>query len=147
MKPAIACSKHSSTKAQSILLVEDDPLVAALTELMLSRRGFEVVVTHDAEAAWELLRHARFDLVLADVMLPGMTGIELCGRICETTAEVKLPVILVTAHAQALDLSRLADDSVDVIIKPVEPDALAAVIRQRLAEDPAAPAESMSFAE
>lgn len=145
MTPATACRERSPVKARSILLVEDDPPVAGLTELMLCRRGFDVTVVHNAESAWELLERNRFDLVVADVVLPGMSGTQFCQRICEDDTGRSLPVILVTGHPNELDLSslaELAEQSVVVVFKPFKPDELAAAIRQRLAENSAVPAVS-----
>lgn len=106
--------------------------VAGLTEVMLSRRGFGVTVAYDAESAWDLLQRRPFDLVVADVMLPGMSGTQLRQRLSEDARLAKLPVVFVMAHPNEIEIPAFADPSLIVVLKPFEPDDLASAIRQKL---------------
>jgi len=77
-----------------ILVVDDDAAVRKAIERMLTAAGFEVTSMHDGRAAVHLLTHARFDAVLTDIMMPGMSGIELLRATRATDLEV--PVLLMT---------------------------------------------------
>lgn len=125
-----------SVTVPSILLVEDDLPVAGLTELSLRRRGFNVSVVHDAEAAWRLLQQSHLDLVVADFLLPGMNGVQLCRRMCQDTALAKVPVIVLTAYPSRVVLPPAVEQNVMLISKPFHPEKLACAIREMLTDSP-----------
>jgi CheY-like chemotaxis protein len=81
----------------AILYVEDDVFTGRMMELQFRNHGFEVTLVNNGEDALAALDQASFDLILSDVMMPKMTGLELLARIRETHAKENLPVILVTA--------------------------------------------------
>lgn len=91
---------------KSILLVEDEPEVAELVEVALTNAGFDVAVAHDGSDALDHLARSRPDLVVTDVMMPVVDGLELARRIHECPALAEVPVILMSA---AWDLPRHAD--------------------------------------
>ncbi|MCG0239330.1 MAG: response regulator transcription factor [Firmicutes bacterium] len=110
-----------------ILLVDDErPFVRGLSA-SLRQAGYEVVPAYDGEEAWARFREARPDLVLLDVMLPGVDGLTLCRRIREAG---RTPVIMLTARAddedKILGLELGADD---YITKPFNVQELLARIR------------------
>jgi CheY-like chemotaxis protein len=79
------------------LVVEDEPAVRRLVSIVLEELGCRVLTAPDAEAALELLATARPDLVLADVRLPGMDGIELARRLKRAPHLARVPVLLMSA--------------------------------------------------
>ena len=97
-----------------ILIVEDDESIRNLIELTLMQFQYETVSIEDAEAAWEYLKKDHADMGIFDLMLPGMTGLELIARIREDEHLRGLPVIILTAKDSELDkvigLDQGADD-------------------------------------
>jgi two-component system, OmpR family, response regulator AdeR len=102
-----------------ILIVEDEPHIAQVLEGYLKRDGYRTEVAADGQRALELHRAAKPDLVLLDVQLPRMDGLEVLRRIRETALT---PVIMVTAMAEDLDkLLGLRMGADDYVVKPFSP--------------------------
>lgn len=111
----------------SILFVEDDPAARAALELALTRQGHAVTSRATGEDGLDALRSRRPEIVILDVMLPGIDGIEVCRRI---RRDDPLPVILLTARGDDLDIVLgLEAGADDYVVKPVEPRVLDARIR------------------
>ncbi|MCL4156945.1 UNVERIFIED_CONTAM: hypothetical protein GTU68_043440, partial [Idotea baltica] len=115
---------------QNILLVEDDVELASLVRDYLSKNSFDVTVVDNGIDAVETARSGVFDLLILDVMLPGLSGMEVCR---EVRADYHGPILMLTAldddMDQMLGLELGADD---YIIKPVQPRLLLARIRSLL---------------
>ena len=86
-----------------IFVVDDDRDVAQSIEIALRRRGFRVTLAHSGVEALKLLRRYRPDLVLLDVLMPGMSGIEVCRRLRADENTAGLPIIFLTARGQERD--------------------------------------------
>jgi DNA-binding response OmpR family regulator len=86
-----------------ILVVDDDRDVAQSIELALRRHDFRVTVAHSGVEALKTLRRYRPDLVILDVMMPGMSGLEVCRRMRADPSSSDLPVIFLTARGQVRD--------------------------------------------
>ncbi|WNI21390.1 response regulator transcription factor [Streptomyces sp. ITFR-16] len=118
-----------------VLLIEDDPSVREGVELGLRRRGHEMRTVGTGEAGLAALTEFRPDLVLLDLMLPGMNGVQVCRRIRETS---QLPVIMLTARGDDFDVVvGLEAGADDYIVKPARTEVIEARIRavlRRLAE-------------
>ncbi len=122
-----------------ILVVDDDTALAEMIGIVLEAEGFEAVFCADGDAALDAFRTARPDLILLDLMLPGMDGIEICTRI---RAESGLPIIMLTARTDTADVVRgLESGADDYIVKPFNPKELVARIRTRLRPAQSAPGE------
>jgi DNA-binding response OmpR family regulator len=110
-----------------ILLVEDDPTIREMTQLSLERDGFKVSTAADGSAGLSAFRDQPPDLVLLDVMLPGLDGISVCRAIRETSV---VPVVMLTARTDAVDVVLgLEAGADDYVTKPFEPAVLAARLR------------------
>ncbi|MGW4232460.1 response regulator [Streptomyces sp. NPDC004980] len=110
-----------------VLLVEDDPSVREGVELGLRRRGHDVLATATGEAGLEALRAFRPDLLLLDLMLPAMSGVEVCCQVRETS---QLPIIMLTARGDDLDIVVGLDAGADdYIVKPARTEVIEARIR------------------
>ncbi len=108
-----------------VLIVEDSPTQAAALQGILESAGHEVDVAPDGETAVEMLRASDFGLVVADVVMPGMSGFELCRRIREEPETAPLPVVLTTALGDTSSiLSGLASGANGYITKPFEEPAI-----------------------
>jgi DNA-binding response OmpR family regulator len=109
-----------------ILVVEDDPMLAEVVERYLERAGFDVEVRSDGEQGLERAMEWEPDLVVLDVMLPGVDGFEVCRRLRQSTPT---PVVMLTARAEeddrVLGLELGADD---YVTKPFSPRELTARI-------------------
>jgi signal transduction histidine kinase len=120
--------------AQRVLVVEDSPTQAQLLRLILEGEGFTVDVAGDGQAAVTRLAAASFDLVVSDVLMPGLTGFELCRIIKADPALREVPVVLVTTLRDPLEIVQALEVGADSFIrKPYEPDALVARLRSLLA--------------
>jgi two-component system, OmpR family, response regulator MtrA len=121
----------------SVLLVEDDPLVRRGLRLALSRHGHDLRTADSGEAGLAEFRRAVPDLVVLDLMLPGIDGLEVCRRI-RSGSEV--PVIVLTARGDDFDVvGGLEAGADDYVIKPVQPTVLDARIRAVLRRSIGAP--------
>ncbi|MFH1560341.1 MAG: response regulator transcription factor [Chloroflexota bacterium] len=113
--------------ASTVLIVEDDPNTTEIVELYLRRDGHKVLTSADGLAGLRLAREARPDLVVLDLMLPGMDGLEVC-RILREESEV--PIIMLTARVEEEDrLAGLDLGADDYLTKPFSPRELAARVR------------------
>ena len=122
-----------------ILVVDDDASLAEMLTIVLQGEGFETTVVGDGPAALPALRESAPDLVLLDLMLPGMNGIDVCRAI---RAESGVPVVMLTAKTDTVDVVLgLESGADDYVVKPFKPKELVARIRARLREFPAEPAE------
>jgi DNA-binding response OmpR family regulator len=121
-----------------LLLVEDDDALAEAFSLALQGLGHKVSLAGSGEDALETVRDAAFDLVLLDVMLPGIDGFEACRRI---RARSLVPVILLTARGDPVDIVvGLECGADDYVVKPAEPrviDARVKAILRRAVSTPA----------
>ncbi|MFB9431637.1 response regulator [Streptoalloteichus tenebrarius] len=110
-----------------VLLVEDDESVRRALSLALGRHGHDIVEAASGEDGLAVLRAERPDIVVLDLMLPGMDGFEVCRRI---RAEGDVPVVMLTARGDDLDVvGGLEAGADDYVTKPVRPRVLDARIR------------------
>ncbi|MDO9141923.1 MAG: response regulator [Methylobacter sp.] len=125
-----------------VLLVEDNELNQEVAASIIRKRGAILTIAWNGEEAVELVRRQTFDLVLMDLHMPVMGGIEAARQIRELAQGKNLPIVAMTAAVMAEDRERcLAIGMVDFIPKPVEPEDIARVLRsytQLGAEAPAA---------
>jgi two-component system, sensor histidine kinase and response regulator len=120
-------------KRTELLVVDDSPTQAAALRALLEAEGFGVTVAGSGEAALERLRRDRFDLVLTDVIMPGMTGFELCRRIKDEGGDAPPPVVLLTSLRDPRDVVRGLEAGADnYLTKPYEPEHLVARLRRVL---------------
>jgi signal transduction histidine kinase len=121
--------------APRVLVVEDSRTQARLLCLILEAEGFVVEVVSEAQAALARLRKEAFDLVVSDVLMPGLNGFELCRAIKADRALRDVPVVLVTTLREPQEIVQALEVGADSFIrKPYEPDALVARLRSLLAE-------------
>lgn len=120
-----------------ILVVDDDTALAEMIGIVLRTEGFDPVFCEDGAQAIDIFRASKPDLVLLDLMLPGLDGIEVCSRI---RAESGTPVIMLTAKSDTADVVKgLESGADDYMVKPFNPKELVARIRTRLRPAPTAP--------
>ncbi|MGL4339593.1 MAG: response regulator, partial [Rhodoglobus sp.] len=102
-----------------ILVIDDDTALAEMIGIVLRAEGFETFFCDDGAAAVEAFRSTRPDLLLLDLMLPGMDGIEVCSCIRQ---ESGVPIIMLTAKSDTTDVVRgLESGADDYVVKPFNP--------------------------
>jgi len=116
-----------------ILVVDDDVDIARFVEMNLAMEGFDVIVAHDGEEALDLVSQRSPDLVILDLMLPVMDGIEVVKRLRADAMTSALPIIMLTAKGQTADkVLGLTEGADDYIVKPFDTFELVARVRSTL---------------
>jgi two-component system, OmpR family, response regulator MtrA len=111
-------------------VVDDDPALAEMLGIVLRNEGFEPVFVADGEQALAAFRDHRPDIVLLDLMLPGMSGIDVCRAI---RGESGIPIVMLTAKTDTVDVVLgLESGADDYVMKPFKPKELVARIRAQL---------------
>ncbi|MBW3086783.1 DNA-binding response regulator MtrA [Austwickia sp. TVS 96-490-7B] len=113
-----------------VLVVDDDQALAEMLGIVLRAEGLEVIHRPDGISGLEAFREVHPDLVLLDVMLPGMDGIEVCRRI---RADSLVPIVMLSARTDTIDVVvGLESGADDYVLKPFKPQELIARVRARL---------------
>jgi CheY-like chemotaxis protein len=119
---------------QRILIVDDNRDNVRLAQLLLECEGYAVETAEDAEQALALLRSCRPDLILMDIQLPGMDGLDLTRRLRTVEELKKVRIVALTAYAMQGDEENALSAGCDgYITKPIDTRAFPALIRQHLA--------------
>ncbi len=106
----------------TVLVVEDDPVILRLLEVNFELEGFGVLLAHDGVEGVELARADKPDIIVSDIMMPRMSGIELVEALKADEATASIPIILLSAKAQTSDLKSGMDAGADdYVTKPFEP--------------------------
>ena len=128
-----------------ILVVDDDRDVAQSIEMALRRRGFRVIIAYSGVEALKTLRRYRPDLLILDVLMPGMSGMEVCRRLRADAGLSDLPIILLTARGQESDrIEGLKAGADDYISKPFNLEELLLRVRAVLRRSNRTPAKEHS---
>ena len=108
------------TEAATVLVVDDQPPNLRLLDAVLSPRGYRVITAESGEAALAVLKDSAIDLVLLDVVMPGLDGHEVCRRIRADEATAFLPVVMITASGDQGKLNALVSGADDFVTKPFD---------------------------
>jgi Response regulators consisting of a CheY-like receiver domain and a winged-helix DNA-binding domain len=116
--------------AFKVLVVDDDVALAEMIGIVLKAEGFEVSECFDGAEAFQAFQQIQPDLVLLDVMLPGIDGIQLCGMIRHVS---NVPIVMLTARSDTADVvAGLEAGADDYVPKPFKPKELVARVKARL---------------
>lgn len=128
-----------------ILVVDDDPALAEMLTIVLRGEGFDSAVVRDGARALDAFHEVRPDLVLLDLMLPGLSGLDVCKQI---RAESGVPIIMLTAKTDTVDVVLgLESGADDYVMKPFKPKELTARVRARLRRGDVTSAERLRVAD
>ena len=127
----------------SILVVEDDRASRHLTKAILAREGWRVAAVKDGVEALNLLRRRRFALMLLDVWMPRMNGLELLEKLRNRKQRPRV-VVMTSDDTPATLLQAVREQAFRYVHKPVEPDALVATVREAIAAPDTPPIEVVS---
>lgn len=118
----------------NVLVVDDDPDIRELVTFKLEQMGHTVTTENDGEGGLAAALADVPDLILLDVMMPKLTGIEVCQKLRDAPETAAIPVMLITAKAQEVDVERgFAAGADDYIVKPFSPRELASRVEAMLA--------------
>src|SRR5215469_1076838 len=118
----------NGNKTPRILIVDDDPGQRSLLNSFLRSQKFDTVTADSGQRALELLRAGKFDMIISDVRMPGLTGLETLRLARKENAT--LPVLLVTAFTDVRDaVAAMRDGAVNYLAKPIDLDELLASVR------------------
>jgi DNA-binding response OmpR family regulator len=112
-----------------ILLVDDEAGILKVVAIQLNLRGYEAISTTRGEEAVEIVRTRQLDVILLDILMPGMNGLEVLERVREFS---QVPVVAFTADLQMAEKA-VKIGAIDYILKPFNPDRLVKKIRSVLA--------------
>jgi two-component system response regulator MtrA len=116
-----------------VLVVDDDQALSEMLGIVLRAEGYEALFCDDGSKAQGIFTETKPDLVLLDLMLPGIDGIEVCKRI---RSESGVPIVMLTARGDTLDIVKgLESGADDYIVKPFKPKELVARIKARLRKE------------
>jgi DNA-binding response OmpR family regulator len=116
---------------RTILIVDDDREIAKLAALYLQNEGYRILQRHDGMQALQAIEQEEIDLMVLDVMMPGVDGLEVCRRLRERQHTV--PILMISAKAEDLDkVMGLMSGADDYLIKPFNPLELVARVKSLL---------------
>lgn len=118
-----------------ILIVEDDPTTVQLIEFLLKKNNFEVLIAYNGVEALQIAKKEKLDLILMDVMMPKMDGIEAIEKLKKDENTRDIPIIILSALGQEMDVMRgLQVGASSYIVKPFSPQELLTEINTKLAK-------------
>jgi DNA-binding NtrC family response regulator len=127
----VAETRNHSAESPRILIVDDDPGQRSLLNSFLRSQGFETALADSGERALEMLRTGKFAMMISDVRMPGLSGLETLRRARQEHAI--LPVLLVTAFTDIRDaVAAMRDGAVNYLAKPIDLDELLNSVRQAI---------------
>jgi len=117
--------------AKKVLIIEDYPATTEMIANMLKTEGFDVVTAVDGTSGLAKAKSVKPDLILLDIMMPEMSGFEVCQKIKEDPKTAKIPIIIVSVRTSEDNIKKGKDlGAVDYISKPFDPFKLIEVVKQ-----------------
>ena len=121
--------------SRTVLIVDDESHILHVVSLKLGNAGYEVITAGDGEEGYELACQSLPDLIITDLQMPYMTGVEMCARLKRNKATASIPALLLTARGYALGAEDLQRTSIrHVLSKPFSPRELLDMIAEILNE-------------
>ncbi|MDB5095238.1 MAG: response regulator [Candidatus Eremiobacteraeota bacterium] len=119
-----------------VLVADDDPEICTLIKTILSKGPYEIVMCHDAESALvHIQRDAPYDMLISDFMLPGMSGIELIGRVRQNAVTARIPIVMISGHNNyAMDARAKSAGANAFLNKPFTLSQLRTTVHQLLTD-------------
>ena len=107
--------------APRVLVVDDDPVIVKLLQVNFEMEGYQVLTASDGEEGLRQAREHKPDVVLLDVMMPKMDGLQVAVALRSDPDTIAIPILLLSAKAQAADVQAGKDVADDYITKPFDP--------------------------
>jgi adenylate cyclase len=105
----------------TVLVVDDDPVIVKLLQVNFEMEGYNVLTASDGEEGLAKARESMPDVIVLDVMMPKMDGLQVAGELRGDTATSGIPILLVSAKAQAGDIQAGREVANDYVTKPFDP--------------------------
>lgn len=123
--------------SRSVLVVDDEPMARTLLRLMLVRAGFDVVEAEDGFDALDKLKDGSPDVMILDVMMPGIDGFSVCETVRAAPRTAELPIIMLSAKTDLESVNKgLQLGANKYLTKPISPEELTRQVRDVLHEQP-----------
>lgn len=123
--PQIYIRRFGDGLTQSVLIVDDEPMARTLLRLMLVRAGFNVSEAEDGFDALEKVQSSQPDIILLDVMMPGMDGFSVCEELRQREETSNLPIIMLSAKTDLDSINKgLRVGATKYLTKPISPEDL-----------------------
>lgn len=120
-------------EGKKVLVADDESHILSVVSLKLRNAGFDVICAHDGEEAFEMAVSEKPDLLITDYHMPGLSGLEVCQRLRETTEMKSLPAIMLSARGYHLTETELQQSGISQMIsKPFSPRQLLATVNEVL---------------
>ncbi len=105
----------------NILIVDDEPDIVDILTILLKKKGYEVSAAYSAKQCFEILENRRPDIILLDIMMPDMDGVEICNEIKSNSETKDIPVVMVTVKSAEEDIVRSFKEAKcdGYIVKPI----------------------------
>ena len=120
---------------RTVLVIDDDPVIIKLLQVNFEIEGYAVIAAEDGPHGLARARDEHPDLIILDVMMPGMNGLDVARVLKQSQETVAIPIILLSAKAQANDVARGREVADDYITKPFDPlellDRVAGLLEER----------------
>ena len=116
--------------AKKILVVDDEPIILKVVTFRLQKMGYDIVTAIDGLEAVEVTKKEKPDLIILDVVLPGMNGLEVCKTIKKDDKLKNTPIILLTASLENLEEKAKECNADDYSLKPFDPEVLMEKIKK-----------------
>jgi two-component system, OmpR family, alkaline phosphatase synthesis response regulator PhoP len=130
----IRVGRDNGNVATRVLVIDDEPPIRLLCRVNLEAEGMEVLEAGDGPSGLETARAERPDVVLLDVMMPGLDGWRVAEELLDDDRTAAIPIVFLTARAELRDRARGIDlGGVDYVTKPFNPVELAPLVRELLA--------------
>lgn len=133
---------------EKILVVDDEKDILELVDYNLTKNGYRVKTTGTGEEALELIKENEYDLIILDLMLPGIDGLDLCKIIKADRKKSSIPIVMVTAKSEEADkVAGLEIGADHYVTKPFSPRELMAIVKATLRRRPGKEDEDMTIIE
>jgi len=121
--------------AKKIMVVDDEPYIARVIKFKLEQEGYTVISANDGQSGLQKIKEEKPDMVLLDVMMPGLSGYEVCQKIKEDAELAGIPVVILTAKGQERDREQgLTMGASDYITKPFSPNRLLELVKNMIGD-------------
>lgn len=127
-------TNEATSTTTTVLVAEDDRVISDVIRFNLERAGYRVTVARNGTEAWGLLQAMRFDVLVTDYQMPGLTGEEVCRELRAKLPEVKTPIIFLSARGMELNVAKMkAELGIETLLfKPFSPRELVEVVGNSL---------------
>jgi len=120
-----------ATEGKRILICDDDPAILRVLEVNLEVEGYDVLLAHHGEEAYEVAKASQPDLIILDIMMPRLDGYQTCEKLKGDPATSPIPVVFLSAKAQQSDIDKgKAFGVADYLTKPFDPTDLLDVVER-----------------